>query len=186
MEPGKIIKSFISKSGKEILLRYPSIDDVGILLKYINTISRENTFITMSGEQESLESETKWLQGILAKMSQKDGVHILALHNKELVGTTQVLRDTEGKKRTAHVGHFGLSVKKEYRSDGIGYELAKTVVDRAHVELQLQIVTLFVYEPNIKARQLYASVGFKEYGILPAGTFYKDTYVDTILMYKQF
>ena len=38
MKPGQIIKTFTAKSGKEVVLRYPTMDDVDILLVFINTL----------------------------------------------------------------------------------------------------------------------------------------------------
>lgn len=185
MKLGQTIKTFISTSGKEIILRYPALYDVQILLDYINELSQEDTYITMSGEQETLESETKWLTSVLDNIEKKDMVHIMALYNEELVGTAQIDRDLGGKKRTRHVGTLGLSVKKLYRNDGIGRQLIETAVKTAGEVLGLSEIILEVFEPNVKARSLYRSSGFVEYGRLPGGIKFKDAYVDKILMYKK-
>jgi len=48
--PGLIVKKFISKKGKEIIIRYPKWEDLEELTRYANKLSKEDTFVTFSGE----------------------------------------------------------------------------------------------------------------------------------------
>lgn len=50
-QPGKIVKTFTSKSGKKIVIRYPQWKDLNQLTEYINKLSAEDTFTTFSGEK---------------------------------------------------------------------------------------------------------------------------------------
>lgn len=46
----KIIYKSKTKTGKEIIFRYPTIDDVEILKDFINKISAEKTYVLFQGE----------------------------------------------------------------------------------------------------------------------------------------
>ena len=50
MEPGKVIFEGKTKKGLPVALRYPKANDLADLLNYINTISKEQTFIQFQGE----------------------------------------------------------------------------------------------------------------------------------------
>ena len=65
--PGKIIKTFISKKGIQITLRYPVWEDLQQMTDYINTLSQEDTYIIFSGEKVSLEHEAVYLAGLFTK-----------------------------------------------------------------------------------------------------------------------
>jgi ribosomal protein S18 acetylase RimI-like enzyme len=77
-------------------------------------------------------------------------------------------------------------VRKPYRRQGLGRQLAATIIDQAkHYLPQLKIITLHVFARNAPARALYRQLGFKEYGYLPQGKINADdTTEDGALMYK--
>jgi len=182
--PGVTIHRFLTKNGEEAIIRYPEASDVQAMTEYINTISKEDTFIVVSGEQISLEEETKYLEDLMTKMNDGDAVMLLCTVNGTLVGSAAVSRNHSSRRRALHIGIFGISVKAEFRGQGVGYELAKATIDQAKLNIDnLRIITLTVYEPNVKAQLLYEKLGFKEYGVLPGGTWYKDKYIDEISMY---
>ena len=54
-----IIHTAITKSGKTISFRYPTIDDAEILKNYINKISAEKSFLLMQGVQKNYRGWTK-------------------------------------------------------------------------------------------------------------------------------
>ena len=60
----KIIYTTKTKTGKTISFRYPAIDDVQVVTDFINKASKERTFITFQGEQQSLEDEQKYLESV--------------------------------------------------------------------------------------------------------------------------
>ena len=61
MNPGQIIFERKISAGKYIVIRYPQEGDAQLICDYINTLSREQTFIRFQGEQISLADETKYL-----------------------------------------------------------------------------------------------------------------------------
>lgn len=182
--PGIIIHQFITANGEEATIRYPQASDVQAMTEYINIISKEDTYVTVSGEEITKEEELQYLEDQFHKIEDGDSVLLLATVNGAIVGISGVTRNQASRRRALHIGVFGISIKNEYRGAGIGYELAKTTIDQAKLNIDnLRLITLTVYEPNIKAQLLYEKLGFKDYGILPGGVWYRDNYIDEISMY---
>lgn len=100
-----------------------------------------------------------------------------------LAADCTVGRDVNTRKRGYHRGTFGLVVRKEYRGDGIGETLMRFAMSAAWQQMKgLQIVTLHVLGNNLVAQQLYEKQGFVECGRVKNGYWYRDTYVDDIMM----
>jgi ribosomal protein S18 acetylase RimI-like enzyme len=178
----KIIYQGKTRTGKEIVVRYPEMDDLEKMLDFINTVSDEKTFITYQGEHETLESEKKFLQSTLDQIQNKKTVHLLAFHNDALVGSSDIRLMEKTEK---HLGIFGLIIKNNFRNDGIGKILAELTEKEAKNELpDLKIITLKVYAKNSIAKNLYDKMGFIEYGRLPNGIIREGAFDDTIFMYK--
>jgi len=178
----KIVYQGKTKTGKEITIRYPEVGDLEQLLKYINTLSDERTFIRYQGEHETLESEKKYLKKKLDEIKNKKTVHLLVVHNGKIVGASDInMRD----KTEKHIGLFGIAMAKDFRGEGIGKLLMDLVLKEAKKELEgFKIAVLEVYSTNNIATKLYSKMGFIEYGILPNGVSRNNTFEDAILMYK--
>lgn len=63
MVDGKIVFQGQTKTGKNIIIRYPLMSDVNQMRDFMNTVSKEQTFIRFQGEQLSLEEEENYLKG---------------------------------------------------------------------------------------------------------------------------
>lgn len=178
------IKKIITKNGKEAVIRYPTLDDVIEMTGYINTLSREDTYITFSGEQITLDSEREYIIDLLKRIEKGDAVNLICTIDGKLVGIAGVERKISARNRGRHIGIFGISVKKEYRGDGIGQELSVSVIDESKKAMSgLRMLTLSVYKPNEVAYTLYRKLGFVEYGTLPQGILFHGEYIDEIEMY---
>jgi RimJ/RimL family protein N-acetyltransferase len=184
MKPGQIVKTFKSKSGKEIVLRFPRKDDLEDLLEYINELSREDTFLTFSGEVITRKEEELFLTDVLKDMKVHKQLFLMAYDGNRLAGVCGIEQDKSVRKRALHIGIAGISLRKEYRGDGIGRTMFETLIKIGCKYLLYKLLTLNVYSLNIKAQKLYESVGFKRYGVLPGGIYYKGDYIDKIQMYK--
>ena len=57
----KIVTKFNLEDGREIVFRYPQKEDAEAMARYINTLSKERTFISFQGEQITLEFEVERL-----------------------------------------------------------------------------------------------------------------------------
>lgn len=179
---GKVVFEGSSSKGSKIIIRYPAKDDVGQMRDYINTLSKEQTFIRFQGEKVSLGHETKYLNDQIKRIIKKTTVELFVFCNNKLIGISSIdMKD----KTESHEGVFGLSIAKEYRGEGIGTILMKIVLEEAERHMpQLKIVTLGIFDGNLIAKDMYEKFGFKEYGRLPKGILYKGKYIDHIYMYK--
>lgn len=182
----KIVKQFASKKGNTVIFRYPTMDDIDVLTEYINELSQEDTYITFSGEIITREAEEEYLKTSLKEISESDKVIVVTTINNRVAGIADVTRDKKGKRRTHHIGIFGISLRTQYRGEGIGEELMKTAIDEAKKKIpDLKIITLGVYGVNDKAINLYKKIGFKEHGRLPKGCWYRGDYLDHVEMYLE-
>ena len=178
------LKKIVTEKRKEVVIRYPTLDDVIEMTGYINTLSREDTYITFSGEQITIDSEREYIGDLLKRIEKGDAVNLVCIVDGKLVGIAGVERKIAARRRGGHIGIFGISIKKEFRGDGMGYELSATVIDEAKKRMAgLRIITLSVYKPNEIAYTLYRKLGFVEYGTLPQGILFHGEYVDEVEMY---
>lgn len=178
----KIVYQGKTKTGKEIIVRYSQKNDLIELLKFINELSKEKTFIRYQGEQETLDSETKYLNAKLEAIKNKKAVHLLVFYDNKLIAASDIHMMDKTEK---HVGRLAISVLKDYRGEGIGKLLIELLLKEAEKEIQdLKIVTLEVYSKNSIAKRIYEGFGFIEYGLLPNGINRDNTFEDAILMYK--
>lgn len=176
---------FKGKTGKglEVLIRHPKVDDLSAMLEYINTLSKEKTYITFQGEEITEDHEKKYLDALLERIKEKRGVALYALSGGQLVGMSSIsLRD----RSQSHIGYLGISIKKEYRGKGLGSLLMELTLKEAKNNLVgLKTITLDVYANNPIAPGLYKKFGFKEFGRLPKGIKWREELVDEIMMYKE-
>lgn len=182
--PGKEVKKFTDKQGREITLRYPQWSDLDELVRYINKISQENTYITFSGETLTRNEEMEYLIDCYRKIERGDSAVIYALDGQKIIGTTEINRIYTHRTRGYHVGSFGISVENDYRGSGVGFAMATAVLEEAKNNIPgLELVILDVYSENDKAIKMYEKLGFIKGGAFPKGLKYKDRYLDDIKMY---
>lgn len=179
----KIIAKFKLKDGREVIFRYPQIGDAPLMLEYINTLSKERTFIRFQGEQLTLDFEVKRLTDLLKKIEHKLAVQLLVFCNSKIVGISDLIMH-EG--ATKHTGGFGITLAKEFRNKGIGKKLMTAVINEAIKNIkEIKIIFLSCFSDNTVALNLYKSIGFVEFGKLPEGIMHKDHFDDHIFMFKK-
>ncbi len=165
MEPGKVIFKGKTEKGLTVILRYPKKSDLAGLLSYINTLSKERTFIRVQGEEISLEEEKEYLDKIIKHVKIGQGVHLFAFSGGDLIGTADISLKERAER---HVGDFGISIAKEFRGKGVGRLLLGKILLEAKNNLPgLKIVTLSVFANNPIAKKMYESFGFKTLGKWP-------------------
>lgn len=183
METSKPIFTGKSKKGTDVIVRYPKRSDLRELWKYVNKLSKEKTFVAYQGEKISLKEEGEWLEKSLAKIKKRQEVTLSIFAGEKVIGMCGIRLSSKIKK---HVGGLGLSIDKDYRSEGLGKLLMAEALKEARKKLiGLKIVTLEVFETNKTAHNLYLKFGFKEYGHLPKGlVVHKGKPIGEIFMYK--
>lgn len=179
-----MVCSFVAKSGDNVLIRYPTVGDTKLATEYINTISKEDTYITFSGEQFTEEEENQYIAESLRKIESGDMVKLYCFVGNHMVAEGSAERDFRTRKRGLHRAMLGITVKKEYREQGIGKALMKSLIAEAKNKMPgIRIIILTVFGTNTQAINLYRSLGFVEYGRLPEGLMYKEKYEDCVYMY---
>lgn len=182
MKPGKIVYQGVTKTNQPFLIRYLDVGDTQILLDYINTLSKEQTFIRFQGEQLSIEEEQQFVDKNISGIQKGRAVQLLAFSDSKLIGVSGVNMMEKVEK---HNGLFGISLAKEFRSEGIGTILMEKVLEESENNLEgLKIIILTMFGTNDVAKKLYEKMGFIEYGRLPEGIIFKDQFVDYVYMYK--
>lgn len=168
--------------GLVVTLRGPIIDDVPILCDFINTLSRERTYLVIQDVEISLEAEQQYVEQMLKQIDQHQRVQVMAFAGDQLIGNTEItLQDGAAD----HVGALGIAVAQPYRGQGVGEVLMRAVYDEAVAWLPgLKLVTLTVFGNNPAAIGLYRKVGYAEYGRLPGGFRHRDQYVERVYMVK--
>ncbi len=166
-----------------VVIRFPNENDARVMCDYINTLSREKTYITYQGENINLKDEEEYLKGQLERIENRESVQLLVFINKELSGISSI---DLGKRVEEHVGVFGISISKKYRGKGLGKLLMEFILKEAKENLsKLKVVTLEVMTINLAGIKMYKNFGFEEYGNLPEGNKYNEKFVDVLLMYKK-
>lgn len=181
MNLGTIVFQGKTKKGTSIVIRYPTEADIEKAMDFINTVSKEQTFITFQGQQLSLEDEKKYLLPFYKQIENDEAVKLFAFNNEELIGISDIVPQ---ERTSNHVGTLGLIIKKEFRGEGIGKLLMQTILSEAKELRNIRIIHLTVFGDNELAINLYKKFGFKIYGNLPEGVKHKDHYDDHIFMYK--
>jgi RimJ/RimL family protein N-acetyltransferase len=89
------------------------------------------------------------------------------------------------RRRIAHNGTLGLSIRKEWRERGLGTILLQTLLEWAEENPLIEKVCLAVLATNARAIGLYQKLGFVEEGRRPkAIKIAPGRYIDEVLMYR--
>ena len=168
---------------KEIIIRGICQDDLQIIEKfqeYVNSLIKEKARISTNKEV-SLKEERKYLTGRLESIRSQKGILLVAEHDGEVVGATDITLGVGGQE---HVGSFRIAVKAGYRGIGLGKYLMGEVIKKAQAELvpSPSIIKLDVLEGNDPAISLYESYGFKKVAEIPDQVRYKGELLSLIVM----
>lgn len=166
-----------------VKIRYLEHGDLDGMLKYINLLSKERTFVSYQGEKVTGQEEIGYIAGQLEKMRTGKGVHLVVEFDSRIVGSSQV---ELGNKTSRHLGRFSIALLKDFRGKGIGRKLMELTVEQAVEHLpDLEIITLTLFGKNETAKEIYKKFGFMEFGKLPDGVKLEDSYDEYIYMFKK-
>lgn len=158
--------------------------DTDILLDYINTLSKEQTYIMYQGRQLTFEAEDRYIEQFVRDVEMGNAVKILAFYEDQLVGVADATRSVY--ETEPHICTFGIMMKKEWRGKGIGSLLMDKTLEAVVTHMAgISIIRLGVFGNNPIAERMYRKKGFIQYGVLPKGLKHKEDYVDHIFMYKR-
>lgn len=178
-ELGKVIKTFKSKKGNQVVFRYPQKDDFQAVWGFACDLAAEDTFVELSGSGPTREEEQKWFGDVLKNVSERKTIHITVVVGGTYAGNAEVRR---GKYRKNHVGEISLSLAPAFRDEGIGTQLLKALIDESRA-FGLRLLTINCFENNQRALHVYEKLGFKIAGIIPGALAYKGTDVGEVKLF---
>jgi RimJ/RimL family protein N-acetyltransferase len=181
LETGKVIKTFTSEKGNEIVIRYPKWEDLDNLLSYINTLIDEDTFINQFDKHVTREEEQEMLTKWFKNMQEEKGYSIVGESNSTLIANCGFTRLSG---RSKDIAELGITIHKDYRGEGIGTVLMKMLIEDAR-RIGIRILKLNCFENNGRALRLYEKTGFLRVGTIPEALPYKGMYIGEVLMYKR-
>ena len=154
------------KSGLELEIRIPTVDDAQAVLNFIDIISAESDNLTFGpGEFDiSLEQEKNYFSKL---KDDKDNIFVIGLINGEIVCVSDM--STGRRKRMRHAGEIHISVQKKYWNQGIGRIILSELIKWGKEIRKLRKINLDVKEGNVSAIHLYESLGFQEEGRISRG-----------------
>jgi RimJ/RimL family protein N-acetyltransferase len=172
----------LTLNGHEILLRSAKPDDAPMLKDYLKTVSGETRFLSKEADEVNITDEQE--AAFIEKMSSPRNLLIIAFFDGEYAGNCSF--NTEGEsRRNAHRAGLGIALFEKFTGKGLGRVLMEKAIICAK-EIGYTQLELTVVSTNERAKGLYKSLGFEEYGRLPCANKYDDgTFSDDIFMLKK-
>ncbi len=186
LRPGQILKEFQTKSDLKATLRILRQSDADDLQNYVNLLSAEDTYVAYSGEKVTLKDEEKFIKTSLENLKKGDAVPMVCEINGRIAAICRASRKMNMKKRSRHIAIIVISVKKEFRGEGIGKECMKEIIIQAKKIKGVNILKLTAFADNKPAISLYEKMGFKIVGRLPKQYLYRGKYQDNVIMQLEF
>jgi RimJ/RimL family protein N-acetyltransferase len=169
-----IMKYFPKVSGERVYLSPISVEDAERYAIWLNDLETTR-FLLQSAKVISLQTERE----ALASLSKEQNYAVVEKGSDELLGNCGLM-DLSPVHRSAEVGIFLGEEGK--RGKGYGSEALRLLCDYAFNVLNLESLSLRVYDFNLRAQAAYRKVGFKEAGRLRKAHFYGGAYHDILVM----
>lgn len=174
----KILTSFRSKKGNDVVFRYPEKTDFADMYSFACDIGSEDTFVALDAPPTESE-ERDFFGHMMQEVEQKESVYIMVYVGGTFAGNGRVNR---GKGRHRHVGTMGISLRAAFRNEGIGTQLMKSLIDEAKA-LGLRLLTLSCFENNAPALRVYEKLGFQKAGTIPGAIAYKGKFINEVHLF---
>lgn len=173
-------RAFFTKNGKEYVVRTVFPEDANRVVPFIRTVICEAPFLIITKEEYKITVE-KQKQSLEQMVEDTGKIAILAECDGDIIGFLDFLNGS--KQRNNHQGAFGMSVRKDFRNQGIGKALVSVLIDWVKENTLIEKICLGVFADNINAISLYKKLGFVEEGLKKRAIKINDqTYHDLILM----
>lgn len=164
-----------TRTGRALLVRPTSEDDVPALLAIVDAVSAEGRLIAAEPGDRTVLEMTLGLAGMLSQGS----LSLTAEVDGEVVARLTAMRHRG--RYVAHVAELGIVVAASARGQGVGRALMETAVDWARA-VGVRKLSLGVFPDNAGAIGLYRSLGFVEEGVQRGQVRIGDEDCDLVLM----
>ena len=165
-------------------------DDAAAVLEYLKELAEEPDIplnlqpgcVTLS-----VEEEARYLGSILES---SDSIYQVAVAGEEIIGAIHCRCQTRlmAPQLVHHVAELGLSVRRDWRGNGVGTALMEGAIAWARATGFITRLQLEVYTTNTGAIRLYERLGFVHEGFrqhaIRRGGKYIDTYTMALLWDK--
>lgn len=169
-----------TKSGLQITLRTPMPGEGKALLEAMREVMKESEHLLTEPDEfkYTVEQEESLIQDYL---EHPDKLLIVPEIEGAIAG---MLNFSVGhRRRIAHQGDFGISLRGKYRGQGVGRLVMGEFLEWARENPRVETVRLRVHGRNAEAVALYRSLGFREEGReLKGAKLGPGSYDDVILM----
>ena len=159
------------KNGCTAVVRNARPEDAKQTIEYLRTVSGESPFLLREPDEVNftVEKECAILQN---KAESPNEIMLTAYVNGELAGNCSLASQGD-KRRMKHRCCVSIALYEKYCNLGLGRILLSTLLELAK-QCGYTQAELGVIEGNERAKHVYESLGFKEYGFLPNSLHYSD------------
>ena len=178
---GKIVKKF-KLNNKEVIFRYPKIEDVNSLLKLINSLVKEKAYISVQKKQ-TPKKEMYWLFEKLKRIDTKRNIILLLEIEGEIKGLSEIERFSRVIPGS-HIGELEIILSEDIRREGFGKFFLTTIIKEAKKILKIKIIFIDVAKSNKIALNFYQKFGFRIVGKIRRGFKHYGKYLDDIILVK--
>jgi RimJ/RimL family protein N-acetyltransferase len=164
----------------EVAIRKATPNDAPALIEQVRLLTEEPDVDIPLGPGEFTLTEEQERQVLAEYAAAENSVFLVAEADGTIVG---MLNCQGGKRKAArHVATLGMSVRKEYRNQGVGGKLMEHAVAWAKETGVVTRIELAVYARNVRAIHLYERFGFVVEGQRQRVVRHGDVYLDDLLM----
>lgn len=163
-----------------ITIREAQPEDAESLIAYVQALTEEEDIDIGLSPGEFQMTEQQERQFILDVAAEGNSIMLLALAGGEIVG--QLTLKGRPRRAVRHSTVLSMSVKKGWRSRGIGNCLMQAAVAYARECGAIRRIELFVFARNAGAIHLYEKFGFQVEGRRRGAIYRNGTYLDDLLM----
>lgn len=173
------MQHFITRCGEKGVIRKVVAEDARNIINYHLIIAEETDYLTF-GKGE-VNTNIEFQAGLIKESNEQENfLYIIAEINHQIVG---ILRfSSNSRQRRRHTGEFGITVLRDYWSQGIGTELMNYLIKWATESQLVKKLNLKVRSDNEKAFNLYRKMGFKQEGIVSREFFIYGVFYSGVLM----
>lgn len=164
-------------------IRQAEVTDAEGLIAYMQRLASEpgvNLPLRPGTFHYTVEQEREWIR---QRREQDNALLLVVEAEGEIVGVLHC--EGSGDLFTRHNVTFGVSIRADYRGQGIGTQLINECLAWARSKPYVQRVQLEVFASNEPAIQLYERMGFLTEGWRARSYYIDNHYVDTYLMSQQ-
>ncbi len=157
------MKTINTKTGQEIILRYPTREDAKSVVDFYNMVGAETEYLSFCGGEYRVTPEQQEKTIDEANPS-NNSTMILAVADDEIVGIGTISSNQKIKGR--HVGTLGIVVAEKHCNTGIGRAMMDELIMWCRLNGITRKISLVTSQENKGAIALYEKLGFEAEGIL--------------------